>query len=107
MSAADVKFFAEDGDPARPGHEVEFTFTCPNGNRCGGLLIKGRTQIPHDPKGQNGGVPQWGWDGDVVTPTFTPSIDCKGCWHGYIEKGRCVDVQHVDEPERKKKDLIQ
>jgi hypothetical protein len=30
-------------------------------------------------------------------PTFSPSIDCKGCWHGYIRNGRCVDTSGNDE----------
>ena len=42
----------------------------------------------HRPRGQKGGVAQWDWDGDRERPTFRPSINCGGGWHGYIEKGR-------------------
>lgn len=31
---------------------------------------------------------QWGWDGNVVRPTITPSINCERCgWHKTITKG--------------------
>lgn len=102
MSDAKVKFERlDDCDEASAGREQTFSFACPKhaGRRCGNLIIKGRTDLKHDPQGANGGIAQWGWDGDRASPTFTPSIDCKRCWHGFIEKGRCVTVQKIDEPE--------
>lgn len=64
-------------------------------HRCEGLLIRGR--------GQNA-RPSWVWDGNRERPTFSPSINCQSCpgrWHGFIEKGRCVNQQKQDEPEPK------
>lgn len=30
----------------------------------------------------------WGWDGNIETPTITPSIDInRGHWHGYLTNG--------------------
>ena len=99
MSAADVRFDTLDYDPAEPGKEQTFDFKCPKHNRrCGGLVIAGRTHLKRDPNGQNGGVAQWDWDGNRDAPTFTPSINCIPCWHGYIRAGRCVNVNGADEP---------
>lgn len=80
MSDAKVGFL--DGD--------SFRFTCPNGNRCGPLLIKELSHLAHDPQGKKG-YPQWSWDGNKEQPTFSPSINCHGCWHGFIVKGKCQD----------------
>lgn len=102
MSDAKVTFARLDNYDAAPGGEQTFSFQCPKklARRCQGLIIKGRTHLKYDPQGKNDGIAQWGWDGNRVAPTFTPSINCGGCgWHGYIEKGRCVDVQKKDEPE--------
>lgn len=105
MSAANVKFFASDRrTEAAPGCEVLIDFNCPlYDRRCGKLLIAGKTSIPRDGQNQNGGTAQWDWDGNREAPTFSPSVNCTGCWHGYIEKGRCVSVQKVDEPETVRK----
>jgi len=107
MSDAQVQFhFAEDGRhfsrdrmEANPGHEQAFSFACPKyERRCGDLVIVGKTNLKHGAR-KDGGVPQWKWDGRRGAPTFEPSVDCKGCWHGFIRKGRCVDVQGKDEPQ--------
>lgn len=103
MSDAKVKFYATgstDVEAAR-GFEAWFSFVCPRGNRCGGLPILGRTKLKHDPQNQNGGVAHWTWDGNRDRPTFSPSINCTRCWHGFIENGRCVGVDKKDEPEPK------
>ena len=68
---------------------------------CSGLLIAGRSDIKRDGQGGNGGRPQWDWDGNREAPTFSPSINCGSCWHGYIRAGRCVDTAGKDEPEPK------
>ena len=99
MSDARVKFFTKEKREADPGGEVFFSFTCPNGNSCGWLPILGRTKLKHDPQNKNGGTAHWTWDGNRAAPTFSPSINCKGCWHGYIEAGVYVNTQHI--PERK------
>jgi hypothetical protein len=100
MSDAKVKFEMLGGKDAQPGNEQQFSFSCPLYNRrCGPVIIAGRTKLKRDPQGQNGGVAQWDWNGNREIPTFSPSINCKGCWHGYIRKGRCVSASNIDEPE--------
>jgi hypothetical protein len=96
MSDAKVEFETLDFDPAPPGAEARFGFKCPRHptNRCEGLLL--RRGAPGSSR------PSWIWDGNPVSPTFLPSINCGGCpgkWHGYIRKGRCVTTDGVDEPE--------
>lgn len=104
MSEAGVRFYldtltADTPGEAPVGKEVEFSFQCPKQRfRCGNLLIRGRTTVKHDPANMNGGTAQWSWDGNREAPTFSPSINCKGCWHGYIRAGRCVDTAGKDEP---------
>lgn len=100
MSDARVRFDSLDALDAAPGAEQTFSFQCPRHNRrCGVLVIAGRTDLKRDPQGQNGGVAQWDWDGNRERPTFTPSVNCQRCWHGYIRAGRCVDTQGNDEPD--------
>jgi hypothetical protein len=85
VSDAKVEFKDED----TPGKPEFFTFKCPKADRtCGWLMIRGAS----------GDRPSWEWDGNRERPTFTPSVDCKGCWHGYIRAGRCVDPAGQDEP---------
>lgn len=111
MSGAGVEFLTIDGEPcpaaAKP---ARFSFRCVNWNKgrdprlepvlCEALLIAGATDIKRDPEGQNGGRPQWDWNGNRDAPTFSPSVNCeKVCgWHGYIRNGRCVDTSGNDEP---------
>jgi hypothetical protein len=91
MSDAKVTFEDLDYEPCAAGEETRFSFACPKhaGRRCEGLLIR-QNESQH---------PTWIWDGNRETPTFKPSINCKGCWHGYITKGRCVTTSGRDEPE--------
>jgi hypothetical protein len=100
MSDAKVMFSNLDWLDVAPGEEQTFSFMCPKkGRRCEGLIIRGRTDLKHDPHGQNGGIAQWNWDGNRDAPTFSPSVNCGICgWHGYIENGRCVSTAKVDEP---------
>jgi hypothetical protein len=101
MSNAHVHFLDKDKRPAKPGEEVTFSFHCPHfGQQCGRLLIAGRSpELRRDGQNDNGGRAMWDWNGDRDKPTFSPSINCVGCWHGYIEGGRCVSVAKADEPE--------
>lgn len=100
MSDAKVSFEKLDHEPAAPGEEQQVWFSCPKHKRtCGALVLLGKTTLKHDPQGQNGGIAQWSWDGNREQPTLTPSVNCARCWHGYIRKGRCVDVNGADEPE--------
>ena len=100
MSDAKVRFDTLDELNADPGKEQTFSFACPKhaGRRCESLVIAGRTTLKRDPQGQNGGIAQWDWDGNRERPTFSPSVNCQGCWHGYIRNGRCVSAQGTDEP---------
>ena len=102
MSAANVSFDSLDELHAEPGKEQTFAFDCPRrkGRRCEGLIIRGRTNLPHDPLSKNGGIAQWIWNGNRECPTFSPSVNCGQCgWHGFVESDRCVNVAHADEPE--------
>lgn len=60
-----------------------FGFECPkrNGYMCSGLVIRG------NPDGLNPPNATWHWNGNRDKPTFQPSINCKGCSHGYITDG--------------------
>lgn len=102
MKRAKVEFLTMDMDPVKPGETpMLFCFDCPKrpGRRCGGLLIADAGHgIKWDPQNQNSGRAQWRWDGNRDAPTFTPSINCPGCWHGYIRGGRCVNSAGQDEP---------
>ena len=105
MTAAKVHFLTMDfyAAPtmdeglAGPGQEARFGFLCPKSrtSRCESLIIAGAVSGVERGKG----TPVWDWDGNRDEPTFTPSINCKDCWHGYIRKGRCVDTNGNDEPE--------
>ncbi len=103
MSDAKVRFFDdESADPVSAEKATTFSFQCPKhaGRRCGELHIHGRNpNLKHDPQGQNGGIAMWNFDGNAAAPTFSPSINCGGCWHGHIRNGRCVGTNDVDEPE--------
>jgi hypothetical protein len=100
VSDAKVRFETLDFEAATPGKEQRFEFNCPrHDRRCGALVIAGRTALPRDGQNRNGGIAQWDWNGDRERPTFTPSVNCQGCWHGYIRNGRAVDCAGNDEPE--------
>lgn len=100
MADARVRFETTNYDAAAAGEEQIFGFNCPkHDRRCDGLTIAGRTDRKRDGQGQNGGVAQWDWDGNRERPTFTPSVNCGSCWHGFIENGRTVDCAKKDEPE--------
>ena len=93
MSNAAVSFATFNEDPAGPGQEERFGFNCPKhkGRTCEGLLIRGKgNDIPNK---------TWVWDGNRDALTFTPSVNCGGCWHGNIRAGRCVDTNGNEESE--------
>lgn len=63
---------------------IYFGFSCPkrtNGYMCSGLIIRG------NPAGYAPTNKTWVWDGNREAPTFSPSINCIDCSHGFIEKG--------------------
>jgi hypothetical protein len=57
-------------------------FVCPHGNRCG-VYVGPESEARPTPDAPH----VWGWNGHLERPTLTPSIDCKGCWHGFITDG--------------------
>lgn len=100
MSDAKVRFFTLDWEAATAASAQCFSFNCPkHDRRCENLIIAGRTDLKRDGQGQNGGIAQWDWDGNVETPTFHPSVNCGSCWHGFIVAGRCITTNKADEPE--------
>ena len=100
MSDAKVRFFTLDWEPATAATAQCFSFNCPSRDRrCENLIIAGRTDFKRDPQGKNGGIAQWDWDGNFDCPTFSPSVNCGNCWHGFIERGRCVNTAKSDESE--------
>lgn len=63
---------------------TRFGFECPkrtNGFMCTGLIIR------NNPDGLHVQNQTWEWNGDREKPTFSPSINCANCSHGYIENG--------------------
>lgn len=99
MQSADGRFrFSVDGDPVPAGAKpTTFDFWCPRGRRwCAGLLIRSPTQ----PGEAARRPPSWIWDGNVDAPTFAPSINHEGCWHGYIEKGVFLTCNKTPEPDQ-------
>jgi len=41
-------------------------------------------------RGNPPGSRVWGWDGNLASPTLTPSILIPGQWHGWLRSGRLV-----------------
>lgn len=88
-----------DTDGAAPGdftlyspnewNKGEIYFVCPNKRECAVLIRNGEFQ-------KLGGVPRWGYDGNALAPTLTPSINCSGpsgCgWHGYMTGGKLINA---------------
>jgi hypothetical protein len=66
--------------------QLRLEYCCPRtGKACGGIII-GKGFKPAR------GAPSWQWDGNVLAPSLTPSINCQGgCgWHGYLTEGEWV-----------------
>ncbi|HVT25959.1 MAG TPA: DUF6527 family protein [Rhizomicrobium sp.] len=63
---------------------IVFTWVCPCG--CGAVSFVGiaREKCPH----------RWEWNGDLVRPTLTPSLQqhSKCRWHGFVTNGEFVTV---------------
>lgn len=87
MKSADGRFvYLDEYGEDLPDGTVElsvhrFGFRCRFGERRGfcDLNLRGRG---HDRENKS-----WSWDGNVDYPTLIPSVNCKDCWHGFIEKG--------------------
>ena len=99
MRSADGRFEYRDRDDrslvdgAEPLNVHRFAYQCRSqpGAWCS-LNLRGRG---HDIERRS-----WMWDGDFERPTLSPSIDCKGCWHGFIEAGVFTDTNHKPEPQQ-------
>lgn len=62
-----------------PSGQRRFWFVCPGS--CKGLAaIAIRPVVDGSPQ-------SWDWDGSTDAPTLHPSIDHKGCWHGWLKNG--------------------
>ncbi len=86
MKSADGRFgyMDRDGNPLPEGahlYEVgRFGFRCRcNPNSWCDVNVKNAGYV----------IPQRNWvlTGSIDAPTLHPSINCGGCWHGYIEQG--------------------
>lgn len=87
MRSSDGRFEYRDnaGKPLPDDTSIEkvdrFAFKCRRDgerDRCS-VNIRGRG---HD-------IPQRSWtlSGSIDAPTLSPSINCEGCWHGWIKAG--------------------
>ena len=83
------------GLQGRPSVAAHCLFVCPNAKRCAVFLG------PEFEMRRNENEPcVWKWDGNVESPTLTPSVNCiatkdgkptGGCgWHGHITAGEFV-----------------
>lgn len=79
-----------DGTTAQQVHRVAYQCRATKGAWCD-LNLRGRG---HDLEKRS-----WSWNGDVNAPTIVPSVNCKGCWHGYIREG--VFLKTNETPEEK------
>ena len=90
-SRAEALFEEDDLPPARfmfmgqgPNGPKWFSFPCPGAR--GKASQNARCMVPLSPQ-QNSNGASWQWNGDRERPTLTPSINCHGCWHGFIRDG--------------------
>lgn len=98
MRSADGRFEYRDlnDTPVAPGNAPEnvhrFAFRCRQSKSFCSLNLRGRG---HD-------VPQrsWRWDGNIDRPTLSPSINCRDCWHGFIEAGMFLTTSKTPEPQQ-------
>jgi hypothetical protein len=78
--------------PPAQGVRGLLQYACPNGRGLCGHILVGNGFKP------GGDRPSWNWNGSVVAPTLTPSINCQasgptgeeytGCgWHSYLTDG--------------------
>lgn len=74
-----MRWWQPDGGERRPKW---MSFPCPGKQTPSG----GRCMVPIFPQ-KNGNGASWQWNGDQEKPTLTPSINCYGCWHGFITNG--------------------
>lgn len=63
--------------------EMEF-FCKRSGRMCGGIAIRQKT-LPDIP------LRTWTLAGTKDKPTLTSSVNCEGCWHGWITNGVMMD----------------
>ena len=96
MKSADGRFEYQDKDcePLPDGSSLadvgRFAFACRSqkGNRCSINIRNAGYNFPQH---------NWNLTGTPDTPTISPSINCDGCWHGYIEQGEFRNTFHQRE----------
>jgi hypothetical protein len=95
MRSADGRFeYRDRGDlplPAgtAPADVHRFAFRCRSRGEWCSVNLRGRG---HDVEKRS-----WAWDGNIDKPTLSPSINCQGCWHGFVEAGVFNDTEHKPE----------
>jgi hypothetical protein len=113
MKSSDGRFEYQDkdGEPLPDGsttdHVGRLAFRCRSNpqSQCSVNVANAGYNIPKR---------NWKLTGTIDAPTLTPSINCHGCWHGFIEKGIYLNTNkkpeadqdlRVPASERKKKFL--
>ena len=87
MKSADGRFEYQDkdGEPLPDGTSLpdigRFQFQCRSEARSHCAVNLGRN-AGYQIERRN-----WLLTGTPDAPTITPSINCEGCWHGYVESG--------------------
>ena len=67
------------------------SFPCPGQRRKN--ESNARCMVPLHPQKNSNGA-SWTWNGNREKPTLSPSINCHGCWHGFITDGEITpDVE--------------
>jgi hypothetical protein len=79
-------------DPVEPTGCYSFWFWCPG--------CDGAHKIDVYPDGNSGSNPGWSFDGNYETPTFSPSLLCRGqrTCHSFVQAGKIQflnDCQHA------------
>lgn len=84
--AGDFKFCGENGKGTTDPSAVRtMQFQClKTGKYCGSI----RVGFAEKPPGER----TWAWDGNFEKPTLSPSINCVGCWHGWLQSGVFKDA---------------
>lgn len=65
-----------------PSGQRRFWYVCPG--KCKSLSAIAIRPVV------DGSAQSWDWDGNMVSPTLTPSINHVGCWHGWLTGGKFI-----------------
>jgi hypothetical protein len=75
----DVPTSAEEGAPTSP--YIWLKVPAPGGGYE-------HARLPLRPSPANDIGASWEWDGNRERPTLSPSVWCRGIWHGFLRAGR-------------------